>query len=242
MRRAAGPTDHVVGGARGFWLPLPQGPGGQKKAGDPIGPRLWSSSENGPAACGLTRDGHRSPVCDARHGRTASGEKRGSVFISRPSSSDLCTRLASRSAVYPRRETGVNPDVSDAGSLQRVSIPTSDMERFVKGWLPRWPGWRGLRASDDGTDRWQRCLATLISAGRDRMAVVSRNLPPTVHAGPAGEAVGRDVSGIVPVEHVRPVVGEWRCQAGWTISPQQKPASSRATATAATAGGLRWWM
>ena len=95
---------------------LVSGPaGGQgrasKKPGARSGPRLVVRPEGGPAACGLARDGHRSPVHGAAIGATH--RWRSSVFVISeppPLEVDLRPRLASRSAVYPPRETGVNPD------------------------------------------------------------------------------------------------------------------------------------
>src|SRR4051794_1904156 len=50
------------------------------------------------------------PCATPEMGARQRERKRGSVFISRRLLRGLCTRLASRSAVYPRPETGVNPD------------------------------------------------------------------------------------------------------------------------------------
>ena len=49
---------------------------GIKKAGGPIWPTALVRPEGGPAACGLARDGHRSPKCICAGGRNASGEER----------------------------------------------------------------------------------------------------------------------------------------------------------------------
>src|SRR3954467_4378602 len=50
------------------------------------------------------------PCATPEMGARQRERKRGSVFISRRLLRGLCTRLASRSAVYARRETDVNPD------------------------------------------------------------------------------------------------------------------------------------
>ena len=69
----------VVGGPFGSWCPgaCPGRAGkGIKKAGGPIWPTALVRPEGGPAACGLARDGHRSPRCIGTVGRNASGEER----------------------------------------------------------------------------------------------------------------------------------------------------------------------
>ena len=71
-RKSRGPrSDGVVGGPRGSGAPdLPWGGAGhQKSRGPDLAHGSWSRPEGGPAACGLARDGHRSP--DARSRRWA---------------------------------------------------------------------------------------------------------------------------------------------------------------------------
>ncbi len=65
--KAAGPLPtRSSGGPRGCWCPLACRRAGEgiKKAGGPIWPTALVRPEGGPAACGLARDGHRSPDCD----------------------------------------------------------------------------------------------------------------------------------------------------------------------------------
>jgi IS30 family transposase len=112
-----------------------------------------------------------------------------------------------------------------------------DMERSVKG-----RGWARRTGRQDGTggaggaDRWQRRLATLICAGRNRRAVVRPKLPPTSCAGPDRRPGRIGVPRILRKDHVRPT--QRLAQAVAVMRDQQKPASSRATAVAATVGRL----
>ena len=95
---------------------------GIKKAGGPIWPTALVRPEGGPAACGLARDGHRSPVCSATGRRKASGEERLRHHSEPPPHElDPRPRHASRTGVYPGRGTSVNPDGRRSAGPRRMT-------------------------------------------------------------------------------------------------------------------------
>ena len=76
-KAASSASRSVSGGPRGSWSPpdLPGAGEGIKKAGGPIWPTALVRPEGGPAACGLARDGRRSPDSNGAVRRNASGEE-----------------------------------------------------------------------------------------------------------------------------------------------------------------------
>src|SRR6478672_13892681 len=113
MTKAAGPVRRCRRRASRLLLSVTAGRAGKgiKKPGAPIWPTALVRPEGGPAACGLARDGHKSPECRGAVRRNASGEEdRLRHHRGASSFQDLCARHASRWAVYAAGETDVNPD------------------------------------------------------------------------------------------------------------------------------------
>ncbi len=95
-------------GARAAWTSRE----GIKKAGGPIWPTALVRPEGGPAACGLARDGHRSPVRRCADGRNASMEEErirhhSSRLLLRGSMPATCEPVGSLPGA---RKSDVNPD------------------------------------------------------------------------------------------------------------------------------------